>query len=120
MFVSMDGHATPYMHHMLHTENYLKRDCLDRSGESLEHKNKKLKQDGVFTSHHLPSAVNLKIAVTLSVLRRTSAAAEARQKYQFQPTKHELRRARDRRKIMKVNLVPPENDERYQVNLAPS
>ena len=24
-------YATPYTHHMLHTHNYLKRDCLDRS-----------------------------------------------------------------------------------------
>ena len=67
MLVSMDGHATPYTHHMLHTQNYLKRDCLDRSGESLEHKNKKLKHDGVFISHHLPSAANLKTSVALSM-----------------------------------------------------
>jgi len=57
MLVSMDGHATLHMHHMLHTENYLKRDPLDRSGE---HTNKKPKQAGEFTSHHLPSAANCK------------------------------------------------------------
>ena len=106
MLVSMDGHATPYMHHMLHTENYLKRDPLDRSGESIEHKNKKPKQAGEFTSHHLPSAANCKTAVAQSVLRRTTAAAEARrQKYQVAPTKHELRRARDKRRTEVVTLV---------------
>ena len=70
MLVSMDGHATPYMHHMLHTENYLKRNPLDRSGESIERTNKKLKHAGEFTSHHLPSAANCKTAE--SVLRRTT------------------------------------------------
>ena len=105
MLVSMDGHATPYMHHMLHTENYLKRDPLDRSGESIEHTNKKLKQAGEFTSHHLPSAANCKTAVAQSVLRRTTAATEARQKYQVAPTKHELRRARDKRRMDVVTLV---------------
>ena len=105
MLVSMDGHATPYMHRMLHTENYLKRDPLDRSGESIEHTNKKLKQAGEFTSHHLPSAANCKTALAQSVLRRTKAAAEARQKYQVAPTKHELRRARDKRHKRRMEVV---------------
>ena len=37
--------------------------------------------------------------------RRTTAAAEARQKYQVAPTKHELRRARDKRRMDVVTLV---------------
>ena len=78
MLVSMDGHATPYMHHMLHTENYLKRDPLDRSGESIEHTNKKLKQAGEFTSHHLPSAANCKTAVAQSVLSGSQTEVSSR------------------------------------------
>jgi hypothetical protein len=104
--LAFDNHVTPYMHHMLHSENFLKRDVLDRSGESLEHKNKKIKSHAVFTSHHLPSAANRATAVTHTCLKRQSAMEDAKLIFAHPPTKHELRRQRKQRQMQTVNLVP--------------
>ena len=103
---AFDNHVTPYMHHMLHTENLLKRDVLDRSGESLEHKNKKFKGFGVHTSHQLPSAENRCRAVCGTVLQRQSAYDECTALFTLPPSRHEIRREREQRKAQTVYLVP--------------
>jgi hypothetical protein len=97
-----DGHAIPYMHELLHCEGWLQRDVLDRSGESMEHKNKKLKADGKLTGHHIPSVKNAAQSVAKSVLQAGAALDAALDGVELPSTVCEKRRIKENRKYKTV------------------
>ena len=107
--------AIPYMHASLHCENYLKRDPLDCSAESLEHRNKRHKDGGKRASKWKPSSREdaVQFSTSAAVLRSEIALEKAVEiRGQLPSTLTERRAVAVERSRRTLDLTEAEKQER--------